>query len=70
AWSKASQISARATELVKDITSAHACMIIGYNKATGEIAVSDSWGPAYNERWISVEQAEQVSQGSIYLVSF
>jgi hypothetical protein len=69
-WSKDTQTSARATELAKDITSAHACMIIGYNKATGEIAVSDSWGPAYNERWISAEQAEQVSQGSIYLVSF
>lgn len=69
-WGKDTQTSAQGTELSKDITSAHACMIIGYNKATDEIAVSDSWGPAYNERWISAEQAEQVSQGSIYLVSF
>jgi hypothetical protein len=69
-WAKDTQTSARATELSKDIMSAHACMIIGYNKATGEIAVSDSWGPAYKKRWISAEQAEQVSQGSIYLVSF
>jgi hypothetical protein len=69
-WSKDIQTSARATELAKDIMSAHACMIIGYNKATREIAVSDSWGPAYNERWISAAQAEQVSQGFIYLVSF
>ena len=37
-------------------------MIIGYNKATNEIAVSDSWGPSYAERWVPVEQMEQVSQ--------
>lgn len=69
-WGKDTQTSARATELSKDMMAAHACMIIGYNKTTGEIAVSDSWGPSYNERWIAAEQAEQVSQGSIYLVSF
>lgn len=70
AWGKSTKKSARSIELTKDIMSAHACMIVGYNKETGEIAVSDSWGPSYNERWISAEQAEQVSQGSIYLVSF
>lgn len=70
AWAKASKSSARNTELVKEITKGHACLITGYNKDTGEIAVSDSWGPSYNERWISAEQAEQVSQGSIYLISF
>ena len=69
-WSNETQTSARSTELAKDMRSAHACMIIGYNKETGEIAVSDSWGPSYKERWITAEQAEQVSQGSIYLVSF
>jgi hypothetical protein len=45
-------------------------LITGYNQATGEIAVSDSWGSAYNERWISAKQAEQVSQGHLYLISF
>ncbi|CAA6692326.1 MULTISPECIES: hypothetical protein [unclassified Lentimonas] len=70
AWAKASKSNARSTELSKDIMSAHACLITGYNKDTGEIAVSDSWGPSFNERWISAEQAEQVSQGSIYLISF
>ncbi len=70
AWEKTTQSNARNTELRKDIMSTHACLIIGYNKTTGEIAVSDSWGPSYNERWISAEQAEQVSQGSMYLISF
>ncbi len=70
AWKTTTQSNARRTELRKDIMSAHACLIIGYNKATGEIAVSDSWGPSYSERWICAEQAEQVSQGSIYLISF
>ncbi|MDG1300020.1 MAG: hypothetical protein P8R37_00340 [Opitutae bacterium] len=70
AWAKNTKAHARSTELSKDIMSAHACLITGYNKATGELAVSDSWGPSYNERWVSAEQAEQVSQGSIYLISF
>ena len=70
AWEKACKSSARSTELRKDITTAHACLITGYNKETGEIAVSDSWGPSYNERWISAEQAEQVSQGTLYLINF
>jgi hypothetical protein len=70
AWAKETKSSARSTELNKDIQTGHACLIVGYNKETEEIAVSDSWGPSYNERWISAEQAEQVSQGSLYLVSF
>ena len=40
----------------------HVCMIIGYNKQTGEIAVSDSWGPEYAERWVTPEEASAVSQ--------
>jgi len=70
AWADQTKKEARSLELYKDRMAAHACMIIGYNKDTDEIAVSDSWGPSYNERWIPVEQAEQVSQGSIYLVDF
>ena len=70
AWAKATKTSARSTVLGRDRMRAHACLITGYNKATGEIAVSDSWGPAYNQRWISATQAEQVSQGSLYLINF
>jgi len=70
AWEARCKSESRDIELRKDIMSAHACMIIGYNKETDEIAVSDSWGPSYAVRWVPVEQAEQVSQGSIYLIEF
>ena len=56
--------------LGKNIQTAHVCLITGYNEDTGEIAVSDSWGPEFEERWISVEHAEQVSQGTFYLINF
>jgi hypothetical protein len=34
--------------------SGHICLITGYNAETGEIAISDSWGPAFSERWFPV----------------
>jgi hypothetical protein len=49
---------------------AHVCMIVGYNKQTGEVAVSDSWGPDYEERWIMGVEATQVSQGSVTVIGF
>lgn len=70
AWKASTKYETRKVELRKDIMSAHACMIIGYNKETDEIAVSDSWGPSYAVRWVPVDQAEQVSQGSIYVIGF
>lgn len=30
----------------------HICLIIGYNQQTDEIAISDSWGPRFAERWV------------------
>ncbi len=69
-WADSTKSESREIELRKDRMAAHACMIIGYNKETDEIAVSDSWGSSYRERWVPVDQAEQVSQGSIYLISF
>jgi hypothetical protein len=69
-WEDRTQSESRSQELRQDYMSAHACMIIGYNKETDEIAVSDSWGPSYAVRWVPVEQAEQVSQGSIYVIGF
>jgi hypothetical protein len=69
-WKERTKSDSRKYELRKDYMSAHACMIIGYNKETDEIAVSDSWGPSYAVRWVPVEQAEQVSLGSIYVIGF
>ena len=52
----------------KDRESGHICMIIGYNKQTGELAVSDSRGPQFAERWITAEEAEAVSQDHFYVI--
>jgi hypothetical protein len=54
----------------KDRNSGHVCMVIGYNSRTGEIAVSDSWGPQYAERWVTTEEAEAVSQGRLQAIVF
>ncbi|MEI6377432.1 MAG: C39 family peptidase [bacterium] len=42
----------------------HICLIIGYNEKTREIAISDSWGPAATERWMTEEEARQIKQSS------
>lgn len=54
--------------LAKDRSTAHVVIIIGYNEETEEIAFSDSWGERYLERWITIEEAEQVSQGFFYVI--
>lgn len=38
----------------------HVCLIIGYNEKTREIAISDSWGEAATERWMTEEEARQI----------
>lgn len=48
----------------------HVCMIIGYNKDTREIAVSDSWGPQFAERWMTEEEVAAVSQGECSVISW
>jgi hypothetical protein len=40
----------------------HICLIIGYNEKTREIAISDSWGRAAKERWMTEEEAKQIQQ--------
>ncbi len=51
-----------ARKLSRQAEEGHVCLIIGYNRATGEIALSDSWGPNYAERWITTDEAEAISQ--------
>ena len=46
----------------------HICMIIGYNEATGELAVSDSWGPRYELRWIPEGVAQWVHGGDLFMI--
>jgi len=47
-----------------DIQGGHIRIIVGYNKASGEICYSDSWGPDYSQRWIPWEAGRAISQGS------
>ncbi len=46
----------------------HICLIVGYNEATDELAVSDSWGAAFERRWVPAKVANWASQGSIFLI--
>ncbi len=48
----------------------HICMIIGYNEATNELAVSDSWGVKYALRWVHIDIASAVSYGGSFVLSF
>lgn len=69
-WSRQSDLDRREVELSPGFFNGHVCMIVGYNRETGEIAVSDSWGPSYTERWVTPEQAQQVSQGFVYRIGY
>ena len=51
-------------------TTGHMCLIIGYNKTTDEIAISDSWGPDFAERWITLEEAQHLDQGELYVIAW
>jgi hypothetical protein len=46
----------------------HICLIIGYNKQTREIAISDSWGARFSERWVDANVAQAASQGYLYII--
>ena len=48
----------------------HICLIIGYNANTREIAISDSWGPRFSERWITVDQAMEVTYGEMHIIKW
>jgi len=48
----------------------HICIIHGFNKITEEIAFTDSWGPRFNERWISVKEAEHFSSGRCWVIEY
>ena len=48
----------------------HICLIIGYNKKTNEIAISDSWGFRFAERWVPVATMEKVSYGRMNVIKW
>jgi hypothetical protein len=46
----------------------HLCMIIGYNEATQEVAVSDSWGNKFEKRWVPISVANWVHNGQLVMI--
>ncbi|WP_050029469.1 C39 family peptidase [Verrucomicrobium sp. BvORR034] len=70
AWKQKVTTEAAANALSKNEKTGHVVLIIGYNKDTNEIAFSDSWGERYMERWITVDEANKVSQNSFYTIGF
>lgn len=70
AWKTKVTAESAANSLPKDKETSHVVLIIGYNKDTNEIAFSDSWGERFKERWITLPEAEQISQQRFYVVGF
>ena len=70
AWKTKVTTESASSSLPKDKTTGHVVLIVGYNKNTNEIAFSDSWGERYKERWITLSEAEQISQQRFYVVGF
>jgi hypothetical protein len=68
AWKQKLAADDEGGKIVSDDKHAHCTMIIGYNKETGEIAFSDSWGQRFTERWVRVEEAQAVSKGAFYVI--
>ena len=54
----------------KGVDNGHMRMIIGYNAATNELAISDSWGKYAVERWITVKEANDISGGDLEYIQW
>lgn len=61
----------RRQRLIKrDTRGAHIALIIGYNKKSGEVAISNSWGDRHRIAWVRFQDMEQVDQGcDLFVVS-
>jgi len=55
---------------IRNIDGGHMRMIIGYNAETKEVAISDSWGAAYQERWMTYEEAMAISQSELIIIQW
>jgi hypothetical protein len=69
-WKTRVTAEAAANSLPKDTEKGHVVLIMGYNKETGEIAFSDSWGERYKERWITITEANKICQQRFYVVGY
>ncbi|HEY8933205.1 MAG TPA: C39 family peptidase, partial [Rariglobus sp.] len=67
---KPSPSPAELAALAPDPATGHACLIIGYNRTTGEIALSDSWGPGFKERWVPAAAAQKITQDEYWVIAW
>jgi len=66
AWRESLKAKRKAARnLRKNPDNAHVCLLVGCNRETQELATSDSWGPEFAERWITLEEARALSQGDL-----
>lgn len=49
-------------KIPKKFEGAHVCMVIGYNKKTKELAVSNPWGERFQISWVRFDDAKIVSR--------
>ena len=69
AWAK--EVAEQAATVIKqegEQENYHICMIVGYNEATNELAVSDSWGASYERRWVPAPVANWASSGGLFMI--
>lgn len=48
----------------------HTLIVTGYNEDQESIAISDSWGSKYEERWIPLDLAKQYDLAGLFVVEF
>jgi hypothetical protein len=53
---------------ITTVMNGHMRMIIGCNAKTREVAITDSWGEEFKERWMTLEEAEAMSQDKFWQV--
>jgi hypothetical protein len=70
AWKSQMDEVNKTAALAKDREKGHVVLIIGYNPETNEIAFSDSWGERFKERWMTLAEAECISQQEFWVVGF
>ena len=48
----------------------HICLIIGYNKKTNEVAISDSWGARFAVRWVPLANIQTATNGKMSVITW
>lgn len=54
-------------KIKREMKNAHLCLIIGYNKKSKEIAVSNSWGEQYSIHWVRFDDAKIIGRDVFFI---